>query len=318
MEDKKEANWYYEKDGKQIGPVTEDEIKSKLEKDNLSYKDMVWQNHVSNRVKLINSELKHLLIDAHSLPINNVFVIIMLLLPLSLIIIHIMEICGWYIPFLNIILPWGMYSEQITVFQILKETLIYLGVGYFGLIVLLVVQFVITYCDLKHMNRKKYDVRRMWWWIWFTPVYLFYRVKSAGRGKVYLKMYYLLIIAFIISFCLRLNIVGYMPKPDADNSNVKKLLVENIKENIRHYGYRGPYPNNVKIELRTIKTVPASYKDSKTLAWAEVVITSPDVSRPIVCTIQYSTGYSFRGQVYISDFIYIVRRPLNQVRQFTK
>ena len=57
----KQSDWYYEKDGKQIGPVSEDEIKSCIETSYLSYGNMICQKGSRSWMKLENSALKHLI-----------------------------------------------------------------------------------------------------------------------------------------------------------------------------------------------------------------------------------------------------------------
>lgn len=63
MEDNKQTSWYYEKQGKQIGPVSAAAIQVMVEANTLSYGDMVWQKGSPTWLKLEESELKHLLAD---------------------------------------------------------------------------------------------------------------------------------------------------------------------------------------------------------------------------------------------------------------
>ena len=61
MEDNKQLNWYYEMDGRQIGPVSEDEIETCVKAGCLSYGDMVWQKGSPVWIKLESSSLRNLL-----------------------------------------------------------------------------------------------------------------------------------------------------------------------------------------------------------------------------------------------------------------
>jgi TM2 domain-containing membrane protein YozV len=56
-----QLNWYYEKDGKQTGPVSTGEIEAQIEAGILSYGSKVWQEGTSVWVSLENSRFKHLL-----------------------------------------------------------------------------------------------------------------------------------------------------------------------------------------------------------------------------------------------------------------
>jgi len=61
MKNKKQANWFYEKQGKQIGPVSADKIQALVEADDLSHGDMLWKQGAPAWIKLEESELKYLL-----------------------------------------------------------------------------------------------------------------------------------------------------------------------------------------------------------------------------------------------------------------
>jgi len=65
-----EVNWYYEKDGKQVGPVSEDDIKASIETGYLSYGDMVWQKGSPAWIKLEEAGFKDLLTSPP--PLNKV------------------------------------------------------------------------------------------------------------------------------------------------------------------------------------------------------------------------------------------------------
>ena len=69
--DGKQASWYYEMDGRQIGPVSEYEIKACVETSFLSYGSMVWQLGSPSWVKLENSALKHLLLGNTPPPLSS-------------------------------------------------------------------------------------------------------------------------------------------------------------------------------------------------------------------------------------------------------
>jgi len=290
----KQTNWYYEKDGKQVGPVLEDEIKSELEKGNLSYKNMVWKNHVSNRAKLINSELKHLLKDTCSLPVNNIFVIIILLLPIPLIIIDVMKLGGWYVPFLNMILPYKMYSEQTVVYVECKRILMNRDCFLIVFILLVITQLIMAFYDLMQIKRKKYDVSKMWRWIWFAPVYLFYRVKCLGTGKVYLKIYYGLIIVSCVLFCVRLSTIGRIDTPDVNDSNIEKMLIKNVKRELKLYRFQ----NGSSVKLGTIRTISVD-NNGELLVQAEVDVDIAGSRRTIFFNAEYKVGYTSQGQLYI-------------------
>ena len=66
-----QPDWYYEKDGKQIGPVSLKEIKASIETGFLSYGSMVWKRGSPSWVKLENSALKHSLLGNVPPPINT-------------------------------------------------------------------------------------------------------------------------------------------------------------------------------------------------------------------------------------------------------
>jgi len=66
-----QADWYYEKDGRQIGPVSGSDIKASVETGFLSYSSMVWKRGSPSWVKLENSALKHLLLGNVPPPINT-------------------------------------------------------------------------------------------------------------------------------------------------------------------------------------------------------------------------------------------------------
>ena len=60
----KQSEWYYKKNGKQIGPVSEDEIKASIETGFLSYGSMVLEQGAPGWGKLGDSALKHLVLGA--------------------------------------------------------------------------------------------------------------------------------------------------------------------------------------------------------------------------------------------------------------
>jgi TM2 domain-containing membrane protein YozV len=61
--DNEQINWYYVKQGKQIGPVSKDEIKSCIKTGFLSSGDMVWKQGSSDWITLTESNLKGLAIS---------------------------------------------------------------------------------------------------------------------------------------------------------------------------------------------------------------------------------------------------------------
>ena len=70
MKDNKQLNWYYEKDGRQIGPVSEDGIENQVKTGILSYGSKVWQEGAAGWVSLEDSRFKHLL--TYPPPLNTV------------------------------------------------------------------------------------------------------------------------------------------------------------------------------------------------------------------------------------------------------
>jgi hypothetical protein len=192
MEDRKEANWYYEKDGKQVGPVSLEEIKASIETGFLSYGSMVWERGAPSWVKLENSTLRHLLQGnvpppGPSKKVNNVIIWILIFL------------CG-----ITSLLYLAASNQQNIEYRLeydhkFQQIFIAYLIFHWSAVIAICILPIIDACMIK---KKGYSVQRFIWWFWFMPVYLYQRAKSTNQGMNYFYVYMALFVFVPILFII--------------------------------------------------------------------------------------------------------------------
>jgi len=166
------ADWFYEKDGKRHGGVSEEQIVTLIGSGTLHADSRVWQQGFTDWIELQSSALKiHLPSHDPSAPpplpasaINNTIV--------------------WILAFA----PWIGYEIEREVALSQHDNEFDAAVAFYNneyFFITVALNILLTVLDEKKLAQAGHDTEKFKGWVWAVPVYLFQRAKVTGQSPAY-------------------------------------------------------------------------------------------------------------------------------------
>lgn len=175
-----EQTWYYETNGKRLGPISETEIVDLITNGTLNAESAVWKRGMKDWEKLEDSELKQFLYKNTPPPLRGSAV---------------KNSIVWFLAFAPII---GKVFESWIAYSVNDSELVaemaYRSNKYFW--VTLILNVGLCYLDSKRLAKAGHDTSAFGAWAFVVPVYLFKRAKALRQSPAY---FWVWLVAFIFA-----------------------------------------------------------------------------------------------------------------------